>query len=131
MSALALILWLSLFSYHAHDPGFSDTGEPGPVGNWIGPVGAWLSRILLIHVRPAGLSVSGHARVLPAGSCTRTDPLPEVRSRANSLLRAAGFVLTLLTSCGLATLHWDGSAFPDTAGGVLGELIGQGSGAGV
>ena len=31
LGALALLLLLALFSYHPHDPGFSDTGEPGPV----------------------------------------------------------------------------------------------------
>jgi S-DNA-T family DNA segregation ATPase FtsK/SpoIIIE len=130
LSALALILWLSLFSYHAHDPGFSDTGEPGPVGNWIGPVGAWLSGFFLFMFgRPAYLFP---VMLAYAGWLVHKDQsLPEVRSRANSLLRAAGFVLTLLTSCGLATLHWDGTAFPDTAGGVLGELIGQGSAKGL
>jgi len=130
LSALALILWLSLFSYHAHDPGFSDTGEPGPVGNWIGPVGAWLSGFFLFMFgRPAYLFP---VMLAYAGWLVHKDQsLPEVRSRANSLLRAAGFVLTLLTSCALATLHWDGSALPDTAGGVLGELIGQGTAKGL
>ena len=47
----------------------------------------------------------------------KNQALPEVRSRASSLLRSAGFVLTLFTSCGLATLHWNGAGFPDTAGG--------------
>jgi S-DNA-T family DNA segregation ATPase FtsK/SpoIIIE len=43
------------------------------------------------------------------------------------LFRAAGFVLTLLASCALASLHWDGSALPNSAGGVLGELVGEGT----
>jgi len=130
LSALALILWLSLFSYHAHDPGFSDTGEPGPVGNWIGPVGAWLSGLFLFMFgRPAYLFP---VMLAYAGWLVhKNQTLPEVRSRANSLLRSAGFVLTLFTSCGLATLHWNGAGFPDTAGGVLGALIGQGSAKGL
>ena len=130
LSALALILWLSLFSYHAHDPGFSDTGEPGPVGNWIGPVGAWLSGFFLFMFgRPAYLFP---IMLAYAGWLVHKEhSLPDVRSRANSLLRAAGFVLTLLTSCALATLHWDGTSLPDTAGGVLGALIGQGAAKGL
>src|ERR1700759_5385808 len=44
LGALALLLLLALMSYHPHDPGFSDTGEPGSVGNWIGPGGAWVLR---------------------------------------------------------------------------------------
>jgi DNA segregation ATPase FtsK/SpoIIIE, S-DNA-T family len=130
LSALALLLLLSLVSYHAHDPGFSDTGEPGPVGNWIGPVGAWLSGFFLFMFgRPAYLFP---VMLAYAGWLVHKDQaLPEVRSRVNTLLRAAGFVLTLFTSCGLATLHWDGSALPNTAGGVLGELVGTGSAKGL
>ena len=130
LSALALILWLSLFSYHGHDPGFSDTGEPGPVGNWIGPLGAWMSGLFLFMFgRPAYLFP---VMLAYAGWLVhKNQVLPEMRSRANSLLRSAGFVLTLFTSCGLATLHWNGAGFPDTAGGVLGALIGQGSAKGM
>ena len=56
LGALALLLLLALVSYHPHDPGFSDTGEPGPVGNLIGPVGAWLAGFFLfLFGRPAYL----------------------------------------------------------------------------
>ncbi len=48
LAALALILVLAQLSYHSHDPSFVDTGEPGPVGNWIGPVGAWNRRFFSI-----------------------------------------------------------------------------------
>src|SRR5271156_843129 len=126
LSALALILWLSLFSYHAHDPGFSDTGEPGPVSNWIGPVGAWLAGFFLfLFGRPAYLFP---LMLAYAGWLVHKDQsLPDSRSRMNTLLRAVGFVLTLVTSCGLATLHWSGVGLPNSAGGVLGELAGKGS----
>src|ERR1700733_12323077 len=122
LSALALILWLSLFSYHAPDPGFSDTGEPGPVGNWIGPVGAWLSGFFLFMFgRPAYLFP---VMLAYAGWLVHKEQsLPESRSRINTLLRAVGFALTLATSCGLATLHWNGSALPNSAGGALGNLV--------
>ena len=42
--ALALVLLLALASYDKQDPSFSYTGEPGPVGNLIGPV------LSLIHI---------------------------------------------------------------------------------
>jgi S-DNA-T family DNA segregation ATPase FtsK/SpoIIIE len=130
LCALALLLLLALLTYHSHDPGFSDTGEPGPVSNWIGPVGAWLAGFFLfLFGRPAYLFP---VMLAYAGWLVhRERALPESRSRLNTLLRVAGFVLTLFTSCGLATLHWDGSALPNTAGGVLGELVGQDSAKGL
>ncbi len=126
MGALALLLLLALLSYHPRDPGFSDTGEPGPVGNLIGPVGAWLAGFFLfLFGRPAYLFP---VMLAYAGWLVHKDhSLPDGRSRINTLLRALGFVLTLVTSCGLASLHWSGLGLPNSAGGVLGELAGKGS----
>src|ERR1700733_676706 len=123
LAALALILLLALVSYHAQDPGFADTGEPGlSVRNWIGPVGAWLAGFfLLLFGRPAYLFP---VMLAYAGWLVHKEQaLPDARSRINTLLRAAGFILTLVTSCGLATLHWNGSALPNSAGGALGNLV--------
>ena len=126
LGALALLLLLALLSYHPHDPGFSDTGEPGPVGNWIGPVGAWLAGFFLfLFGRPAYLFP---VMLAYAGWLVHKEQsLPDMRSRINTLLRALGFVLTLVTSCGLASLHWGGVGLPNSAGGVLGDLAGKGS----
>src|ERR1700689_2033027 len=127
LAALALILLLALVSYHAQDPGFGDTGEPGlSVSNWIGPVGAWLAGFfLLLFGRPAYLFP---VMLAYAGwPVHKEQALPDARSRINTLLRTAGFVLTLVTSCGLASLHWSGVGLPDGAGGGLGELAGRGS----
>ena len=44
--ASAILLFLSIVTYHPTDPSFDTTG-PGPVRNWIGPFGAHLSDLLL------------------------------------------------------------------------------------
>ncbi|HET7348382.1 MAG TPA: DNA translocase FtsK [Acidobacteriaceae bacterium] len=44
--ASATLLFLSLVSWHPTDPSFNTVG-PGPVRNWIGPVGAHISDLLL------------------------------------------------------------------------------------
>jgi DNA segregation ATPase FtsK/SpoIIIE, S-DNA-T family len=125
---IALLLLLALLTYHGHDRGFADTGESGPIHNWVGPVGAWLSSFFLeLFGRPAYLFplMLGYAGWL----IHKEQSLSDARSRINTLLRAAGFVLTLATSCGLANLHWDGFGLPNSAGGVLGELVGRNSAA--
>jgi len=130
LGALALILLLALLSYHVRDPGFADTGEHGALHNWVGPVGAWLAGFFFfLFGRPAFLFplMLGYAGWLVHKDVS----LPEMRSRWNAGLRTGGFVLTLLTSCGLATLHWDGSAFPNSAGGVVGEITGAGAARGL
>jgi S-DNA-T family DNA segregation ATPase FtsK/SpoIIIE len=130
LTALALILLLALLTYHPRDPAFADTGEPGPVGNWMGPVGAWIAGFFLfLFGRPAYLFP---LMLAYAGWLVHKDAtLPDARSRINTLLRAAGFVLTLLSSCGLATLHWSDAGLPNTAGGVLGVLSGHGAARGL
>jgi len=130
LGAIALILLLALITYRARDPGFADTGEPGPVANWIGPIGAWTSDFFFfLFGRPAYLFP---VMLALAGWLVHKDQgLGDARSRINTVLRSAGFVLTLLTSCGLATLHWDGSGLPHNAGGVLGDLVGAGSARGL
>ena len=120
----ALILSAALISYDPHDPGFSFTGEPGTVNNAIGPVGAWLADVLLFlfgrpaFLFPVMLAVLGWV-------IYRAHAVPELKSRSTLAFRGIGFLLTLATSCGLATLHWDAGDLPNTAGGVLGSLVGE------
>jgi S-DNA-T family DNA segregation ATPase FtsK/SpoIIIE len=120
----ALILSAALVSYDPHDPGFSFSGEAGTVRNAIGPVGAWVADVLLfLFGRPAFLfplmlAVLGWV-------IYRAHAVPELKSRSTLAFRGIGFLLTLAASCGLATLHWDAGSLPNTAGGVLGALVGQ------
>src|SRR5215210_2067139 len=44
--ALALLVLLALVSYHPTDPSFN-TAAAGPVRNWLGGPGAWISDLLL------------------------------------------------------------------------------------
>src|SRR6185503_493160 len=50
----------------------------------------------------------------------------EAGSRMNTAVRVAGFVLVLIASCGLTTLHWSPGALRQSAGGVVGSLVGHG-----
>jgi len=123
--ALALILFVALASYDRADPAFSSTGQEGPVTNLIGPFGAWLSDLFFVlfggpaYLFPVMLGFAGWAIYQERRS-------PEPLDRRSLGLRAAGFALALATSCGLATLHFSSGSLPNTAGGVLGVLVGDG-----
>ena len=123
--ALALILFVALASYDRADPAFSSTGQEGPVTNLIGPFGAWLSDLFFVlfggpsYLFPVMLGFAGWAIYQERRS-------PEPLDRKSLGLRGAGFALALATSCGLATLHFSGGSLPNTAGGVLGALVGDG-----
>ncbi|HKE92968.1 MAG TPA: DNA translocase FtsK 4TM domain-containing protein, partial [Povalibacter sp.] len=123
--ALALIVLAALLSYDRNDPSFATTGEPGPISNVIGPFGAHLSGLLV-------LLFGGPAFLFPimigfAGWLLYLDRSKEdAPSRATLAFRSVGFLITLITSCGLASLHFTARSYPNSAGGVLGEFTANG-----
>ncbi|MDB6088957.1 MAG: translocase FtsK [Gammaproteobacteria bacterium] len=124
VGVVALVLFVALASYSPDDPGFSFTGSSPVVHNRIGPVGAWLADMLFfLFGRPAFLFP-----VMLGAACWMLlrRGKGEQGSRMNTAVRITGFVLVLVASCGLTTLHWDPGALRQTAGGVVGSLIGRG-----
>ena len=126
LAVLALVILVALLTYAPGDPGFSFTGSSDAVRNNIGPVGAYLADLLFFWFgRPAYL-----LPLMLAVSCwllfrRRSQPVV-AGSRLNAVVRVAGFVLTLLASCGLASLHWLPGELRQSAGGVTGLLVGHG-----
>ena len=105
LGIVALVLFMALASYSPDDPGFSFTGNAAPVHNRIGIIGAWLADVLFfLFGRPAFLFP-----LLLGAACwglQRRLKTEALSSRANTLVRLAGFVLLLVASCALTTLHW-------------------------
>ncbi len=126
----ALVLFVALVSYSPEDPGFSFTGNAAPVRNRIGVIGAWLADVLFfLFGRPAFL----FPLVLAAAGVTlqRRMKAGGAVSRINALVRIGGFVLLLVASCALTTLHWQPGILRQSAGGVVGSVLGQGLVAGL
>ena len=126
LSALALYLLVALASYSPADPGWSRTGS-GEIRNLGGPVGAWFADVALYllgymaYLFPVMVGFSGwllYRGVTPQGTI-------DYRTLG---LRWLGFLLTVVAGCGLATLHFqpEPGALPLSAGGVLGNLVGEG-----
>jgi len=124
-AGIAVILFLALASYHATDPAFSVSGDSQMVQNRMGPAGAWFAdTAYLLFGRPAYLFP---ALVLLAGVLVfRGRNVYGRASRAALLWRGGGFILTLAASCGLATLHFFTPDLRETAGGIVGQLVGMG-----
>ncbi|MFT3905690.1 MAG: DNA translocase FtsK 4TM domain-containing protein [Steroidobacteraceae bacterium] len=123
LAVLALVVFAALLSFDPADPGFSTTGDGESVRNWIGPVGAFLADLLyFLFGRPAYLCplMLGWA----AWRTLRTRNAPETISGLSKLLHTAGFVIVLITSCALASLHWHAGALRQSAGGVVGSALG-------
>ena len=122
-AAFALILWFALFTYNPADPGFMQASSSGEVQNGVGHVGALIADLLFtLFGRPAYLFT---IMVFYFGwMIFREQKTKETFTRADYTLRFIGFLLTLLTSCALATLHFSPEGFRETAGGIVGQVVG-------
>jgi S-DNA-T family DNA segregation ATPase FtsK/SpoIIIE len=123
-AAFALILWFALFTYDPADPGFSQAGSTAEIQNGVGRFGALIADLSFnLFGRPAYLFT---LMVFYFGwMIFREHKANENFTRADYMLRFAGFLATLLTSCGLATLHFSPVGFNETAGGIVGQVVGN------
>jgi len=121
--ALALILWYALFTYDAGDPGFSQATSSTDVNNGIGRVGALAADLLFnFFGRPAYLFT---VMVFFLGwMLYREQKTQQILTKMDYTLRISGFVATLITSCALATLHFSAQGFNESAGGIIGKIVG-------
>jgi len=126
LGAIAIYLMSSLVTYSPSDPGWSHSETTSQVQNAGGVVGAWFSDAFLYlfgylaYLFPVMVAYSGWLVFKGREGADSFD-------MRTTLLRAVGFVLTLGAGTGLATLHFmDISQLPLNAGGILGDVIGNG-----
>ena len=130
--ALSIFLSLSLFTYSRTDPGWSHASSVPRIANWGGRLGAFFSDLMLFIF---GLSAwwwcvlllyavwRGYQR-LAQKYLLHTEPQPP--HRFERLMRAAGFLLLVLSSPAIEflRLYTLRAQMPRTPGGVLGEALG-------
>ena len=125
LGAIALIMLVALLTYSTNDPAFSHTGNGAPIQNQIGAIGAWFADVAYSLFGAPSLLFP--AMMFLAGwiifTARRTAGPVDRRILAT---RLGGFLLTLATSCALATLHFGPHGLPQSAGGAFGELLGHG-----
>ena len=122
--ALAFILWFALFTYDPADPGFSQATPGAEVQNGIGRVGALVADLLFnFFGRPAYLFT---VMVFYLGwMLYREQKTQQALTKMDFILRFGGFLATLVTSCALSTLHFSPVGFNETAGGIVGQVVGH------
>jgi S-DNA-T family DNA segregation ATPase FtsK/SpoIIIE len=122
LAGLSLILLLALLSYSPADPGFSIAGGDEAVTNRMGPAGAWFADVAFLlfgasaYLFPILVLITGVFLF-------RGEEVPEKRA---VIWRGTGFLLAISTSSGLATLHFYSADLRETAGGILGRIVGHG-----
>ncbi len=123
--ALGAYILVALLSYDPEDPAWSRSGINPVATNFGGSAGAMLSDLLLYlfglmaSLLPVMLFYTAYLLVRKRPDHT------EDRYRMLAL-RWSGFVLTLISGCALASLHFaiGESSMPSNAGGILGQVTG-------
>ena len=122
--ALAFILWFALFTYDPGDPGFSQATSSAEVQNGMGRVGAYVADALFYSFgRPAYLFT---VMIIYLGWMLYREQKTQIElTRVDFALRLGGFVATLIASCALSTLHFSPVGFNESAGGIIGQIVGD------
>ena len=123
-AVVAILMLLSLMTFHVSDPSWSHTGGIGQVRNAGGILGAWFADISMFllgyvaYVLPLAIGVMGW------------NAFRESRSVTEPILifsRVAGLLLMLITACGLSDLHLfvhrGDLPIGTSGGGVLGTWV--------
>ena len=124
--ALAGYFLLAMLSYDTLDPSWSHSGSNTEIANFGGAAGAWISDLLfylfgfLAFLLPIMLIYNGILLV-------KTRDLSAEDRYQMLVIRWSGFVLTLISGCALASLHFavENQAMPLDAGGILGQIAGN------
>jgi len=123
--ALAGYFLVAMASYDVQDPSWSHSGANSEISNFGGTAGAWIADLAfylfgyLAFLIPAMLIYNGIILV-------KTRDLSAEDRYQMLIIRWSGFVLTLISGCALASLHFavDPGAMPLDAGGILGQVTG-------
>jgi len=124
--AAALYLLLILYTYNKADPGWSHSANAVTIRNAGGVVGAYIADLML-----AVFGLSAYWWIMFCGALVwwgfrRIESVPETDRRSYAVA-AAGFVIMLISSCGMEALRLYSlkAALPFAPGGMLGGLVGD------
>jgi S-DNA-T family DNA segregation ATPase FtsK/SpoIIIE len=124
--ALAGYFLVAMVSYDALDPSWSHSGSNTEISNFGGTAGAWIADLsfylfgYLAFLFPTMLIYNGIILV-------KTRDLSAEAQYQMLIIRWSGFVLTLISGCALASLHFSVAvnSMPLDAGGILGQIAGN------
>lgn len=117
--SLSLILFISLFSFDPNDPGFNTTGNK-EINNFIGLMGAYFSSTSFVFFGVASyfiplLFISLALSVIQ-GKETKA-------SKEILVVKLVAFILILVSTCSVSSIHFLIEWMPEGSGGILGLMI--------
>lgn len=129
LAAISIFLFVALYSFYPTDPAWSHSSSSGVIQNKTGIVGAWIADMLLYLFGYPGYTFP--FILVYSGWCifryiqSRSEPI----NYGYYIVHIVGFILALISSCGLAWFFFRvGDNLPlevNGAGGVLGSVVGN------
>ena len=117
--SLSLILFISLFSYDPNDPGFNTTGNK-EISNFIGLIGAYFSSTSFVFFGVASYFIPllfiSFAVLVIQGKETKA-------SKEILVVKLIAFILILISTCTVSSIHFLIEWMPEGSGGILGLMI--------
>ncbi len=117
--SLSIILFISLFSFDPNDPGFSTTGSK-EINNFIGLIGAYFSSISFVFFGVASYFIPllfiSFAVLVIQDKETKT-------SKEILAVKLIAFILILISTCSISSVHFLIEWMPEGSGGILGLII--------
>ena len=114
--SLSLILFISLFTFDPSDPGFNSSGNED-INNYIGLIGAYFSSISFVFFGISSyfipLFFMSFGVSVIQGKETKT-------SKEILIVKLVGFVLILISTCTISSIHFLIEWLPEGSGGILG-----------
>lgn len=126
LGALAIFLFVALFTYHEGDPGWSRTATAAQILNAAGSTGAFFSDLFFFlfgYVAYLFPILIGFAGIRLFQNRLKV----EILSRMLWVLRSIGIILAVMSGCGLANLTFPRmmSDYAFSSGGILGDAVTQ------
>ena len=124
--AVATYIMVALYSYNVQDPAWSHSGTNSDIQNFGGVAGAWIADLsfylfgFLAFLLPIMIYYNGIILV-------KTRNYSAEERYQMLIIRWSGFIVTLISGCALASLHFgvEPAAMPADAGGILGQITGN------
>jgi S-DNA-T family DNA segregation ATPase FtsK/SpoIIIE len=134
---VGVLLAISMATYYRNDPGWSHQGGDGDVANAAGLIGAWFADVLYVLFGYAAWLVP-LAVVLRGWRLLRHPLAIDLHGPGHAWLRRAAVAAFLIAFCALLSIHFSVpaadvsalgattlEALPETAGGILGAVVGR------
>jgi S-DNA-T family DNA segregation ATPase FtsK/SpoIIIE len=124
LTAISLFLFLSLFTYHGADPGWSKTGAGNEIVNLGGYTGAWFADVFFYLIGYVAYLFPIMIGAWAYAVFKQRQMIEEPRAHL-LLFRGIGFFGSLLAGCALAHLYLPtfSEALAHGSGGALGQMI--------